>query len=197
MTKGPSDAAVQDDPHARPTVRFPARVAVARIERSGNYFHLESGANEEDPAHAAKAASLPGVKGFVPLNRVALVSSVKSYRELDREALKLGADLLAVYRYETDARSNDSLAPLTLATLGLAPTIKYQTTSVVTLMVRDARTGYIYGVLEERAEDKGLSNGMGLYYSEQDAKEDTRKLAMNRLMERLPGFWEGVRAKGK
>ncbi|QJE98659.1 hypothetical protein [Luteolibacter luteus] len=196
MTQGPSGAP-QDNPHARPTVRFPARVAVARIEKSGDSFHLVSGANEEDPAHAAKAASLPGVRAFVPLNRVALTGSVKSYRELDREALKMGADILAVYRYDTDVAVNDAFEPLTLATLGFAPTIKHETSSVVTLIVRDARTGYVYGVLEERADRGGVTTGMTLYGSERNAKKFTRKQAMDRLMERLPGFWNGILAKGR
>jgi len=196
MTQGPSDAP-QDNPQASPTVRFPARVAVARIERSGNFFHLDSGAIEEDPAHAAKAAALPGVRGFVPLNRVALTGSVKSYRELDREAMKLGADILVVYRYDTEVAVNDAFEPLTIATLGLAPTINHKTSSVVTLMVRDARTGYIYGVMEERADRKGVAMAMTLGGSGQDSKEDTRKQAMDRLMERLPAFWNGVLAKGR
>lgn len=196
MTQGPSDAP-QDSPNARPTVRFPARVAVARIEKSGNYFHLDSGAVEEDPAHAAKAASLPGVRALVPLNRVALTGSVKSYRELDREALKLGADLLVVYRYDTEVAVNDRFEPLTIATLGIAPTVKHKTTSVVTLLVRDARTGYIYGVMEERADHQGLTTAITLYGSERNAKEATRKQAMDRLMERLPGFWNGILAKGR
>jgi len=196
MTDGPSGAA-RGSSRARPTVRFPARVAVARIEKHYSGFVLDSGGNSEDPAHAAKAAALPGVKALVPMNRVALTTSVNSYDQLDREALKLGADLLAVYRFETETSHNDALFPITIATLGIAPSVGYKTTSVATLIVRDARTGYIYGVMEERATSKGVSPGMMLDTTENDAKRTTRKKAMDQLMDRLPGFWNGVVAKGR
>ena len=134
---------------------------------------------------------------MVPLGRVALATRVNSYRELDREALKLGADLLAVYRIETERRSSDAFEPLSILSLGFAPTVSNQTTTVATLIVRDARTGYIYGVLEERAESKGVTMAMDISSAQRRAAKRTEKEAMDRLMERLPGFWNGVLAKGK
>ena len=196
MTGG-SSGAVQDHPHARPTVRFPARVAIARIEPAYDSFRLVSGGGSENPEHAAKVTALPGVRGMVPLGRVALATRVNSYRELDREALKLGADLLAVYRIETERRSSDAFEPLSILSLGFAPTVSNQTTTVATLIVRDARTGYIYGVLEERAESKGVTMAMDISSAQRRAAKRTEKEAMDRLMERLPGFWNGVLAKGK
>ena len=134
---------------------------------------------------------------MVPLGRVALTTRVNSYRELDREALKLGADLLAVYRIETERRSSDAFEPLSILSLGFAPTVSNQITTVATLVVRDARTGYIYGVLEERAESKGVTMAMDISSAQRRAAKRTEKEAMDRLMERLPGFWNGVLAKGK
>jgi hypothetical protein len=172
-------------------------VAVARIERSGNSFYLDTGSSGEDPAYAAKIAALPGIRGFVPLNRVALTGSVKSYRELDVEAQKVGADLLAVYRFETQKENQDAFVPLSVLSLGLAPTVGHTTTTVVTLIIRDARTGYIYGIMEERAESKGLTLAMDIQNANQRGQRKTRKEAMDRLMDRLPGFWNGVLAKGR
>ena len=100
-------------------------------------------------------------RGSSSLNRVALVSEVKSYRELDAEARKVGADLVAVYRFETSDRTSDLFVPLTVATLGLAPTNSFNTVATATLMVRDARTGYLYGVLEESATSKGVTAADG------------------------------------
>lgn len=196
VTPGPSGA-IQENSNARPTVRFPARVAVARIESSGGGFRMIPETDVEQSEHAAAASALPGVAGIVSLNRVALVSSVKSYRELDTEARKVGADLVAVYRFETSERSNDLFIPLSIATLGLAPTNTFTTVATATLIVRDARTGYLYGVLEESATDKGLTAGMDVYNAQERSKQHAKKEALDKLTEKLPRFWETVRAKGR
>lgn len=196
MTEG-SSGAVPDNRNARPTVRFPARIAVARIAASGNGFTLEDSTTGEKPEHAAMVTALPGVAGVVALNRIALKSQVESYRELDGEALKLGADILAVYRFDSSEDIQDAFMPLTVATLGLAPNHTHKTTTVVTLMVRDARTGYIYGVLEERASSGGLTAGMDVTNATHRGARRSRAEAMDKLMEQLPSFWNGVVAKGR
>jgi|GEM_PF-4470262 len=196
VTEGASGA-VREDPNARPTVRFPARVAVARIEGGHGSFRMIPEADIERDAHAAAAAGLPGVAGLVSLNRVALVSEVKSYRALDLEARKVGADLVAVYRFESGRRVDDAFVPLTVATLGLAPNHSYRALATVTLMVRDARTGYIYGVLEETGESGGLTAGMDVNSAANRAERKARERALDALAEQLPGFWSGVLARGR
>ena len=196
MTQGPSGV-IEDGSNARPTVRFPARVAVARIEASGGGFRMIPDTDVENAEHAAAAASLPGVAGIVSLNRVALVSEVKSYRELDAEARKVGADLVAVYRFDASDRSSDVFLPLSVATLGLAPTNPYSVTATATLMVRDARTGYLYGVMEESATNKGLTAGMDLHNAQERSKRNAKKKALDQLTAKLPVFWNGVMAKGR
>lgn len=198
MTKGPSGKGAElDSGSSRPTVRFPARVAVARISASGDGFSLEDSTQGEKKEHAAQVAALPGISGVVALNRLALKSHVDSYRELDREALKLGADLVAVYRFDSSEDVQDAFVPLTVVTLGLAPNHTHKTTTVATLMVRDARTGYIYGVMEERADSGGLTAGMDVENAVQRDKRRSRDKAMDKLMEKLPAFWSGVLAKGR
>lgn len=196
MTQGTSGA-IQDTPDARPTVRFPARVAVARIESSHGGFRMIPETDVEQSGHAEAAAVLPGVAGIVSLNRVALVGTVKSYRELDAEARKVGADLLAVYRFETSDRTGDLFVPLSIATLGLAPTSSFTTSATATLMVRDARTGYLYGVMEESATNKGVTAGMDLYNATERSKRKAKEAALDKLTANLPAFWGSVRAKGR
>ncbi|RYD65005.1 MAG: hypothetical protein EOP83_08360 [Verrucomicrobiaceae bacterium] len=196
VTQGPSGA-IEDSSHSRPTVRFPARVAVVRIEGSSSGFRMIPETDVEQSEHAAAASALPGVAGLVSLNRVALISEVKSYRELDTEARKVGADLVAIYRFEATDRSSDVFLPLSVATLGLAPTNSYTVTATATLMVRDARTGYLYGVLEESATNKGLTAGMDLHNAQERSKRSAKKKALDQLTARLPVFWNGVLAKGR
>jgi hypothetical protein len=196
VTEG-SSGALRENSNARPTARFPARVAVVRIEGSHRGFRMIPETDVEQDRHAAVAAGLPGVAGIVSLNRVALVSEVKSYRELDAEARKVGADLVAVYRFEASERSSDLFVPLSVATLGLAPTHRFHTAATVTLMVRDARTGYLYGVLEETATTQGVTAAMDGYNAAERSKRRAKTEALDKLTEKLPGFWESVRAKGR
>jgi hypothetical protein len=84
-----------------------------------------------------------------------------------------------------------------VATLGLAPNHTHNTITVATLMVRDARTGYIYGVMEELAESGGLTAGMDVDNATQRGKRRSRDKAMEKLMEKLPAFWGGVLVKGR
>jgi hypothetical protein len=192
-----SPGVVPDNRDARPTVRFPARIAIARIAASGDGFKLEDSTTGEKPEHAAKVASLPGVAGVMALNRIALISHVESYRELDGEALKLGADILAVYRFDSSEDIQDVFVPLTVASLGLAPNHTHKTTTVATLMIRDARTGYIYGILEERGSSSGLTAGIDVSNASHRGARRSRAEAMDKLMEQVPGFWNGVLAKGR
>jgi len=196
VTQGPSGS-IEDSSHARPTVHFPARVAVVRIEGSSSGFRMIPETDVEQSEHTAAASSLPGVAGLVSLNRVALISEVKSYRELDAEARKVGADLVAIYRFEASDRSSDAFLPLSVATLGLAPTNAYTVTATATLMVRDTRTGYLYGVLEESATNKGLTAGMDLHNAQERSKRNAKKKALDQLTAKLPVFWNGVLAKGR
>ena len=104
---------------------------------------------------------------------------------------------MAVYRFDSTDEHQDVFMPLTVATLGLAPNHTHKTTTVATLMVRDARTGYIYGVMEERASSGGLTAGMDWSNAAQRAQRSSRAEAMDKLMEKLPAFWGGVLAKGR
>ena len=128
---------------------------------------------------------------------MALVREVKSYREIDAEARKVGADMVAIYRFEASDRSNDAFLPLSVATLGLAPTNSYTVTATATLMMRDARTGYLYGVMEESATNKGLTAGMDLHNAQERSKRNAKKKALDQLTAKLPVFWNGVLAKEK
>ena len=179
----------------RPSAKAPARVAVARVEVSGNRFRLFDGRDYERPEHAAMVNQLPGVAGMVSLNNVSLRSNADSYEILEEEARKLGADLLAVYRFDTTQRSENQATLISVATLGVAPTQEYRVVSNVSLIVRDARTGYVYGVSEAQASRTGLATGWGDQNAMRTATRRTRQEALDKLMRQVPGFWSGVARK--
>jgi hypothetical protein len=64
-------------------------------------------------------------------------------------------------------------------------------------MIRDARTGYLYGVLEESGTSKGVTAAMDVHNATERSKRSAKKEALDKLTEKLPGFWEGVRRKGR
>jgi uncharacterized protein YbjQ (UPF0145 family) len=168
------------------------------VEPGHGVFTRAADSDVESEKHLAAAQSLPGVSGIVSLNRTLMSSQVKSYDELDRQARALGADLVAVYRFDEGKRNSDIFVPLTLASLGLAPTKTYQIKSHVTLMVRDARTGYIYGVLEESGESGGLTAEMDVHNAAERSRHKARQRALDRMAEKLPTFWSSaVLSKGR
>ncbi len=189
--------ATQDTRTARPTVRFPANLAIARIESSYSGYRLKRDTDVEQSKHAEAVTRLSGVRGIVNLNQVGLVTNLKDYAQLDQEARKLGADLLAVYRIEESVHSTDYLPILSFATLGLAPTKPYRLSATASLMVRDARTGYVYGVLEEKAEASGIMAEMDTYNNQSRAMRKAKTEALDKLADQLPVFWDMVRSKGR
>ncbi|MEM9238246.1 MAG: hypothetical protein AAGB14_15850, partial [Verrucomicrobiota bacterium] len=151
----------------------------------------------EQDRHVEEVVRLPGVRGIVNLNQVGLVTELKDYAQLDQEARKFGADLLAVYRIEESVNSTDYVPLLSFATLGLVPTQPFELTATASLMVRDARTGYVYGVLEEKAEESGVMAEMDTYKNQARAMRKAKIKALDELTERLPAFWDMVRRKGR
>ena len=192
-----SGAAHQESRTARPTVQFPARLAVAGIESGYSGYRLKREHDVEQSHHIEAVGRLPGVSGIVNLNQVGLVADLKDYAQLDHEARKLGADLLAVYRIEESVNSTDYVPLLSFATLGLVPTKPYELTATASLVIRDARTGYVYGVLEEKAEGSGMMAEMDTYDIQARAMRKAKIEALDKLTDGLPAFWETVRRKGR
>lgn len=180
--------------YVKPTVSFPARVAVARVEKAryGGAVKLFDGQSLERPEHVAIVSRLPGVRGMVSLNNVSLKSGDMSYESLRSDAQNVGADLLAVYRFTTNEETVDHSTLLTTASLGILPTQGHQVVSNVSLILQDAQTGYTYGVLEKQAAQKRSATGWGLHTAVQKAREKTRQEAFDALMQDLPAFWSQV-----
>lgn len=175
----------------RATVKFPTRVAVVRVEdnRYSQGVRLFDGRDLERPEHAASVQRLRGVTGMVSLNHISLQSGQVSYETLRKEALEIGAPMLAVYRFTTHEKSVEQAALLNTAALGILPTVKQQVVSNVSLIVQDARTGHTYGVMEKQAVEEFRSSMWGSNSSRENAKQRTRSQAFHELMSDLPQFW--------
>jgi len=180
----------------RPTVKFPARIAIARVEtnRYSTTTRLIEDRSYERPEHLAQIASMPNIRSIVDIDP-GLIEGPATYTNIRHAARRLGCNMVAVYRFSTTHNSKDNATILSVATLGAAPTNSHATTTTVTLTIFDASNGYIYGVLQENATAKSLSSSWGHSESQNGLEQKTRQQAFDKLIKKLPNFWSTVTRK--
>lgn len=100
--------------------------------------------------------------------------------------------MLAVYQFNTTSRTKNGATILSVASLGAAPTNGHKATAHVSLTFIDANTGYIYGVIEESASASRLSTSWGSDNASRNAKHTANQKAVDKLMKKLPDFWQTV-----
>lgn len=177
----------------RPSVRFPARIAFARVEsRSSSNVKLINNREYETPEHAKIVSTLPNIAGVTHINNAYLSSSSTNIAELRKATRRLGASLLAIYQFNTSTRTTNGSTVLSIATLGAAPMTGNKAFANASLTFIDAKTGYIYGVLEESALSNRISSSWGAGNARKNALVNANQKAINKLMKRLPAFWETI-----
>lgn len=177
----------------RPTVKFPARIAFARVNSySGNNIQLVNNREYETDEHKKIIGSLPNIAGVTHLSSAYLPSTNTNLTELRKATRRLGASMLAVYQFNSTSRTSNGSTILSVATLGAAPTNGHKATAHVTLTFIDAQTGYIYGVLEESATARRLSTTWGSSSASDGAEHQANQRAVDKLMKKLPAFWQTV-----
>ena len=180
----------------RPTVSFPARIAFARVKTtSGNTLYFDNNRDLETPEHAKIISSLPHISGVANIHSSYLESNHTSYAELRKAARRIGSTMLAVYQVNTSSRTTNGSTLLSVATLGAAPTNGHKATATISLIFMDAKTGYIYGIMEERATSGSLSTSWGNYDANKNAEHKANTKAFDKLIKRLPQFWPTVYSK--
>jgi len=180
----------------KPAAKFPARIAMVKVETgySGN-MSLSRNQHVERAEYAKTLGSLPGIAGMVNMNNTMVRSNRVSYASLRKEARNLGADLVAIYKFNTSTHTNNVSTLLSVATLGAAPTNGHRSVSAVSLLIMDARTGYVYGVEQASAEKRALSTSWGNDGASDHAEFRAEQVAMDEIMKKVPGFWKMLYAK--
>lgn len=180
----------------RPTVHFPARIAVARVQTRGSQIYLIEDREFDRPEHQQTITSLPQISGIVNIDPGQLDSTSTNYTELRKAAHRLGCNMLAVYRFHSSSHTKDASTLVSVATLGFAPTNAHTTNATVSLTIFDASNGYIYGVSEETARSKSLSTTWGSDNSTTSAAHKAQQEAYDKLIHKLPTFWNSILRKG-
>lgn len=187
-----------------PTARFPARVAIARVQGSeyrnhrleaygsGRYSVVTAREVETD-ADLERLSKLPQLAGLAMLNRLVLPPDLQSDRDLRLAAGKLQADLLLVYSFDTAFRIKEhEIGPLGILSLGTIPNHEARVRSTCSAALLDVNTGFIYGLAEASGEQGELAS----FWRSDDAVDSARVKAEEKafaaLVPELEKMWSGV-----
>ena len=188
---------------ARPSIRFPATLALVRIQESG--YRSESAQGIGSGAYSVVTARdiekeedidtisrLPGVAGVVTLNRLLLPKALSSDLDIREASAKLQTEAILIYTIATEFRDNDIIPPLTTFSLGLAPNKKYRITSTASAILMDTKTGYIYGALEESELRSGLTIAWGSSSAIEASRKKAERAAFEKLLASFQPFWTRI-----
>lgn len=188
---------------ARPSIRFPATLALVHIQESG--YRSESAQGIGSGAYSVVTArdietdndidtisKLHGVSGVVSLNRLLLPKSLSSDLDLREAAAKLQTEAILIYTIATEFSDNDVIAPLTTLTLGLAPNKRYKISSTASAILMDTKTGYIYGALEEGESRSGLTIAWGSSSAIDASRKKAERAAFDKLVASFEPFWTRI-----
>ncbi len=188
---------------ARPAIKFPANLAVVRIQGTG--YRSESTTGVGTGAYSVVTArdiekeqdidtisKLPGVAGVVTLNRLLLPRELSSDLDLREAAAKLQTDAILLYTLATEFSDHEVIAPLTTLSLGLAPNKRYKIRSTASAILMDTKTGYIYGALEEGDDRAGLTIGWGSAQAIEAARKKAERAAYEKLLASFTPFWNRI-----
>lgn len=202
---GSGDPAVALDPIAaayavQPAARFPAAIAIARVQGTGyrgqltgtSSFVVATERSGEDEVDLERFESLEGLRGFSPINGLLLADAAATPMDLRTAAARLHADMLLLYTFSTSSTERDVMPPLSLVTLGLAPTKTQDVTMTASAVLIDVRTGFVYATMEA-VEDRGaLSNSWNTSEARDRSSTKLEARSLNALLEHFEVVWPRI-----
>lgn len=187
-----------------PAAKFPANIAIARIQApgyqsykvssygTGRYSVVTTREVESDEAYE-KLNSLPQVQGVAPLNRILLPSNLDSIKSLREAAARLKADVLLIYTFDTSFHvGGQSYAPLNAISLGLLKNKEVTVTTTVSAAFFDVRTEYLFGLSEATAKESKNSSVWSTSADVDDMRVSTEMSAFEQLIPEIEKTWSGI-----
>lgn len=202
-----SDKDIEKNFALRPAATFPATLAVVRAQGprySNHYLRHHGGAQGEgaytlvtvreagEQAQLDLLAGLPQVAGVTGINRLLVPAKLESDRELRAIASRLQADLILVYTFDTAFFDHNVAKPISVVSLGLAPTRQITAVTTVSALLIDTRSGYIHGTFEATESARHLSTSWGSADSADAARRSTERLAFTRLINDFTAAWPSI-----
>jgi hypothetical protein len=188
----------------QPAAQFPAHVIVARVQASGyvstsgrgygtGRFSVLTTRDIETEEDFALLASLPGIAGVGPLNRILLPANLQSTQELREAAAQLHGDIVLLYTLDTAFHTESQLvAPLQLVSLGIFASEKSRIVTTCAAAFIDVRTGYVYGVAEGSATDTRRSSVWTTEDAIDRARLKTEREAFSAALKEIAKTWSSI-----
>jgi hypothetical protein len=189
---------------AKPTNPFPASVAIVRVQAPtySNYYLQQRGGSygsgrysviltkeADEDAQLERVAKLQKVAGLVSINRMLLPERLEGDKEIRGAASRLQADLLFLYTFDTSFFDTDRAKPLSVITLGLAPTRKISAVTTCSALLIDTRTGYIYSAYEVTERVETFSTSWGSRDTADEARRNNEREAFKKLIDEFSASW--------
>jgi hypothetical protein len=188
-----SDPLIARAYQAKPTMRFPARIALApQCDAAQQQLRAMDAAGTLE-----NLRRLPQVAAFVPVSSLLLAEGDgkptwnKTDLILREAAAKLHADAVFLLKLETNISDGKIFAPLTTVSLGLFPNNRAEVIVTALAALVDTRTGYVYGTLERSAGRTCLSMSWDDFTRDRTIQRASAD-AMKKLLGDVPDFWRGV-----
>ena len=199
-----NDFSIKDSFATKAAAKFPAHVAMVRIQSSGyssytsrsygyGKYSIVTSREIEDDDMMKKLLELPQLKGVATLNRLMIPDRLDTVKDVRRAVAPLHADMLFLYTVDTDFYVKDrSIAPLTTLSLGFFPDDKAYITSTASAVLYDVRTGHVYGLAEATEKSEHRTNVWSKKRVIDKARLTTEKAVFKKLVENFCLTWPKV-----
>lgn len=104
-------------------------------------------------------------------------------------AVRLQADLVLIYTFDTAFFDIDKAKPLSVITLGLSPTRKITSTTTASALLIDTRTGYIYSAYEASSQAETLATSWGSRDAADEQRRSSERSAFGKLVDETEKSW--------
>ena len=189
---------------AEPMSRFPANIAVIRVQDrgyatltnygygSGRYTVITTRDVESDAAYES-IAGLPFVHGVAPIGRILLPPNTQSIADLRTPAAKLRSDLLLIYSIDSSFVIDGRPAgPLSVISLGFVRNKTAHVAATVSGVLVDVRSGFVYGTAEATAREQQKANFWSTRIAIDSSRLAAEQKAFESFVDEFGELWRGV-----
>lgn len=195
---------VQDLFTREAAARFPANIAIARIQAAG--YIPRRGSTQGTGAFTVVATrefmlddSLesmtrwPSVQGVAPLSRLLIPSHLTSLEDLRRSSATLKTDILLVFTIDTTFRiDGKSIGPMSIVSLGMLRDRQTIVSSTASAAIIDVRTGFVYGIAEATADETKRTSAWSSGAAVDQSRNKTESVAFYGLLTELEQTWANI-----
>ena len=198
----PTAATVSDEP--KPTAQFPVNLAIVRIQEPGYFsktarawgegrFSVMTVRDIETEADFDRILDQADIKQITTLNRLLLPTYFQSYKDLQRAADQLHADMLMIYTIDTAFYDRNSSTPLTVITLGFSPTVQIKVVTTISGILIDTKTGYVYGAMEVTDRKEKSTSALSTKDACDALRVQTEQAGFDKFLDEFETTWRAVR----